>query len=142
MPFIIPMTAAEARAMFRKPPAKRPKYGNRKTEIDGLIFDSKAEATRYCVLKIRERAGEITDLVLQPKFPIVVNGALICSYYADFSYTELGPGNELTRVTEDVKSKSTARNRAYVLKRKLMLAVHGIEIRETLMVRAMGEPGR
>ena len=46
------------------------KYRNRKTIHDGITFDSKGEANRYCELKILERAGEISDLTLQPKFTL------------------------------------------------------------------------
>ena len=46
----------------------RNKYGARKTVIDGITFDSKREAIRYQELKLLERAGEIKDLELQPKY--------------------------------------------------------------------------
>jgi hypothetical protein len=49
------------------------KYHARKTELDGYIFDSKAEARRYSELKLLEVAGKISNLQLQPKYPIVVN---------------------------------------------------------------------
>jgi hypothetical protein len=44
------------------------KYGNRKTVIDGYVFDSKLEADYYCQLKLLKRAGQITDFTLQPRF--------------------------------------------------------------------------
>ena len=47
------------------------KYRNRKTTIDGIAFDSKAEARRYAELKLLERAGEIKDLELQPKYRLL-----------------------------------------------------------------------
>jgi hypothetical protein len=43
---------------------QRPKYGNRKTEIDGYLFDSQAEARRYKELKLMQAAGEIDTLEL------------------------------------------------------------------------------
>ena len=101
------------------------KYRNTKTVIDGVTFDSKKESARYSDLKLMHRAGAITDLTLQPKFDIVINGQKVCSYIADFSYVENG-----VTVVEDVKSEMTRKLPTYRLKKKLMRAVHGIEIRE------------
>ena len=98
------------------------KYHNRKTVVDGIVFDSKAEASRYGTLKLFSRAGLITDLQLQVPFLIVVNGQKICKYIADFVYTEEG-----RQVVEDVKG---VRTREYIIKRKLMAAVFGIKITE------------
>lgn len=100
----------------------RNKYHNRKTVVDGIVFDSKAEASRYGTLKLFSQAGLITDLQLQVPFLIVVNGQKICKYIADFVYTEEG-----RQVVEDVKG---VRTREYVIKRKLMAAVFGITITE------------
>ena len=47
---------------------RRAKYGNTKVKVDGITFDSKAEARRYGELKLLERAGEITSMELQPTF--------------------------------------------------------------------------
>ena len=101
------------------------KYKNVKTILDGISFDSRKESARYVVLKLRQKAGEISDLTLQPKFDIVINGVKVCSYVADFSYTENG-----VKVVEDVKSEVTRKLPTYRLKNKLMRAVHGIAIRE------------
>lgn len=70
-----------------------------------------------------ERTGLISNLKRQVRFIIAVNGHKICTYIADFTYTENG-----IEVTEDVKGYPTPE---YRLKKKLMLAVHGVEIRET-----------
>lgn len=99
------------------------KFRNVKTTVDGITFASKKEAKRYCDLKLMVKAGVFKDLTLQPEFPIEVNGVKICKYVADFSYYENGK-----RVIEDVKGFRTP---AYRLKKKLMLAVHGINIFET-----------
>lgn len=100
-----------------------PKYRNRKTVVDGVTFDSQKEARRYSELKLLERAGSITSLELQPRFPIVVNGVKVCKYVADFGYVDqIG-----SPVIEDVKGVKTP---MYNLKKKLMRAVHGIEIVE------------
>lgn len=92
------------------------KYGARKTVIDGHTFDSKAEADRYVTLKLCQTHGLISGLELQPKFPLKVNGKLVCTYIADFEYLEKG-----IRVIEDVKGVKT---RDYRIKRKLFEALH------------------
>lgn len=107
---------------------KRAKYGNRKTVVDGITFDSDREAKRYAVLKLRERAGEITDLELQPKFPCIVNGNKICVYKADFRYWDMLDPENPERTVEDVKGYRT---REYILKKKLVEALYpGTKIME------------
>ena len=105
--------------------ARRNKYNAKKTEIDGFVFDSKKEARRYQDLTLLERAGEITELECQPKFPIYVNQEKVCTYIADFRYLDI---KENAYIVEDVKGVKTA---IYRLKKKLMKAAYGIEIRET-----------
>lgn len=100
----------------------RAKYRNKKTVVDGIKFDSQREATRYSVLKIMQAAGVISDLRLQVPYVITVNGLKICKYVADFVYIDKG-----REVVEDVKGMKTP---TYNLKKKLMKAVHGIEIQE------------
>lgn len=102
------------------------KYGNVRTEVDGISFDSKKEAKRYSELKLLERAGHIRDLELQPMFPMVINGHLVCTYIADFAY--LVPNG--SRVVEDVKSPATRSEAAYRIKNKLMRAIHKIDVME------------
>lgn len=101
------------------------KYGARKVEIDGILFDSRAEARRYQDLKLLQQAGEISGLELQPKYPLVVNGVKIGLYTADFKYTDCSNGLE---IVEDVKGMRT---RDYVLRKKLVKALYGIDILET-----------
>ena len=98
------------------------KYGAVKTEVDGYIFDSKKEAARYGELKAAEMAGEIESLVLQPVFPIIMNGKKVAKYIADFSYYD---GD--TKIIEDVKGFKTA---VYKLKKKLVEAQYNITITE------------
>ena len=101
------------------------KYKAKRTEIDGIKFASKKEAARYQELKLLEKAGEIKELELQPKFPMVINCAKICTYIADFKYYD----NKLKDyVVEDVKGM---RLQTYLLKKKLLLALYpGIIFRE------------
>lgn len=104
--------------------AKKSKYGNEKTIIDGIVFHSKREADRYLVLKAMRDAGEIIGLRLQPHLPCDVNGTHVCTYVADFAYTRPGIPRE---TFEDVKGHRTA---LYILKKKLVRACHGIDIEE------------
>lgn len=102
------------------------KYGNVKVEVDGYVFDSKAEAHRYSELKILESAGLIKDLELQPVFLCEVNQRLVCKYIADFRYkTDNALGWKT--VTEDVKGMKT---REYRIKKKLVEALFNITITE------------
>ncbi len=118
-----------------------PKYGNNKIEVDGITFDSKREASRYIDLSLLEKAGEISNLRMQVKYELiptqrepdiigpkggVKKGKIIekeCAYYADFVYADKD-GNT---VVEDTKGFRTPE---FVIKRKLMLWIHGIEVQE------------
>jgi hypothetical protein len=102
---------------------KRNKYGAKKTVVDGITFDSKREAKRYGELKLMERAGYIANLQLQPRYDFVINGVKCGFYKADFKYSD-----ELGVRVEDVKGMKTP---VYRLKKKLMKALHDIDILET-----------
>lgn len=108
------------------------KYGNRKTVVDGVEFASAKEARRYGELKLLERAGKIADLALHPKFPLKVNGKLVCTYIADFAYYDRHPSGAVHAQinVEDVKSEATRKNRAYRIKNKLFAALMGFSIQE------------
>lgn len=96
------------------------KYHAKKTTVDGIIFDSKAEARRYSELKLLERAGEISHLELQPRFILqeafTKNGVRhrAITYSADFRYCDTLNGSQV--VVEDVKGMRT---QMYLLKKKL-----------------------
>ena len=105
------------------------KYGNKKVEVNGIQFDSKREARRYLDLKAMEMAGQIHDLKRQVPFELIpsqrIDGKVVersCDYVADFVYYKDGDF-----VVEDTKGMKT---RDYIIKRKLMLHVHGIRIKE------------
>lgn len=100
------------------------KYHAKKTEVQGVIFDSKKEATRYQELLLLERAGQIVELELQPRFDLVVNNQKIGFYKGDFRYKDVETGNS---IIEDVKGMKTP---VYNLKRKLVKALYGIDIVE------------
>lgn len=101
------------------------KYRNKKITINGVTYDSKKEAARHAELLLLERGGVISNLELQPVFPIKINGMLVCKYIGDFRYVENGQ-----TIVEDVKSPITRKNPVYRIKFKLMQAAHGITIRE------------
>lgn len=99
----------------------RAKFGNIRTTIDGIDFASKAEAKRYQELRLLERAGEIRELELQPRYEITINGHKICTYVGDFYYV----GKTGTPTTEDVKGMATP---LFKVKAKLFRALYGRDI--------------
>ena len=101
------------------------KYNSKKTVVDGITFSSKKEAKRYEELKLLLQSGDILNIELQPKFPIIINGVKVCTYIADFKYFD----NKLKDfIVEDVKGFKTP---VYNLKKKLLLATYGgINFRE------------
>lgn len=87
-------------------------------------FDSKSEFKRYMDLHFMESFGEISELRVQVRFPIEVNGHHICTYVADFCYKN--------KHGEDVvEDRKGFRTDVFKLKKALMLAVHGINVVET-----------
>jgi hypothetical protein len=124
---------------------KNNKYNNHKVKIDGEVFDSKKEARRYSELKLLQLAGKIRDLETQVKYVLIPaqyatkerygkrgqrlkDGKVLlekeCAYIADFKYIDVESG-EL--VIEDAKGMRT---KYYIIKRKLMLSVYDIQIKE------------
>lgn len=112
------------------------KYHNSKNK-DG---DSKKERRRKAELQMLEKAGAIKDLQCQVKFELIPKQELLrpkfengrkvkseraVSYIADFTYIK---DNKL--IVEDVKSPVTRALPLYIVKRKLMLYIHGIQIYE------------
>ena len=101
------------------------KYRNVKTLIDGIKFDSKKEASRYCELLLLQKRGDICELELQPTFEICRsvrwNGKTLRRriYRADFMYKNTTSRNV---IVEDVKGHKT---REYLLKRSLFLDLYG-----------------
>lgn len=116
--------------------------------LNGETFDSKKEYRRYCELKLLERAGKIKNLEKQVKFVLIPaqyetyerygkkgrrlkDGQKLlekeCAYIADFRYQDIHTG-EL--IVEDVKSEATKKKESYIIKRKLMLSVFKIKIKE------------
>lgn len=118
------ISAAEFRAMNGDAP-RRQKYGAKPVVIDGHRFASTAEGNRYAVLKLQERAGEISGLRLQTRHALSAWGHPICVYVSDFDYLT----KEGLPVTEDVKSPATAKERSFRIKAKMFRAQMGREIK-------------
>lgn len=102
------------------------KYGNRRVMTPDGWFDSQREYARWQELKLMERAGKIRRLQRQVKYELLkrIGKHRPIVFIADFTYEAEG-GRE---VVEDSKGY---RNRLYMLKRRLMLDRHGIEVFET-----------
>ena len=107
---------------------QKSKFSSVKTIIDGHAFDSKKEAKYYSELKIREKAGEIKELKLQPRF-LLQNGFSYngkryrkIEYIADFEYFDVTENN---RVVVDVKGYKTD---VYQIKKKLFLNEYGDDV--------------
>jgi hypothetical protein len=107
-----------------KNPKKKSKYKNMAQRVDGLYFHSTAEAERYKQLKPLADAELITDFELQPRFPIKINGVVVFTYVADFSYRVAATGE--TRI-EDVKGQKTD---VYKIKKKCFDAYYGHDLIE------------
>lgn len=128
--------------------ANKSKYHAKKVTIDGITFASTKEGNRYKELSLLQRAGKISNLQTQVRFELIppqyaevteyspkthkpkTVKKLVerkCDYLADFVYLDEN-GN---LVVEDAKGYT--RGEAYklfVLKRKLMLYIHNIKVRE------------
>lgn len=114
----------------------RNKYHNKKITVDGITFDSLKEANRWKELKLLERAGEITDLKRQVKFELIpsqkADGKVLereVNYIADFVYKNKA-GLEVVEDVKGYRDPSSAGYAKFVLKRKMMLYFHHIQIKE------------
>ena len=120
----------------------RSKYGNKKAKHDGMVFDSRRERNRYILLSALQRAGEISDLRMQVTYELLpaiyemeekqlktkVKKVQRCAqravhYIADFVYKDK-EGNEVVEDTKGMRTKE------YLLKKKMMRALLGIQIKE------------
>lgn len=133
----------------------RNKLGNKKVTVDGIEFDSRAEARRYSELKLLEKAGEIHDLERQKMFELIPaayeyipTGEIFARgarkgqpktkrttlekpvvYIADFAY-KTKDGKEVVEDVKGYRDPSSAPYAKFVIKRKLMLWRYGIRVVE------------
>jgi hypothetical protein len=98
------------------------KYRAQPVVTDEGRFASKKEYADWCALKLREKAGLISHLERQVKFPLSVNAQLVTTFIADAVFFENGK-----RVVVDSKGVQTP---VYRLKKKLMRALLNIEVQE------------
>lgn len=117
------ITREEARELLGKP--KRNKFGSKKVTLDGHRFDSQREALRYATLKLLVKSGDYRDLVLQPRYPLMVGTAKIGEYRGDFDYVDTTTD---ATITEDVKGFETPMFR---WKKRHFEAQYGRKIRIT-----------
>jgi hypothetical protein len=114
------------------------KYKNKRIKIDGYTFDSIKESRRYTDLKLLQRAKQIHELTVHLSYDLNVSGRHITTYEPDFEYIDVRTGKH---VVEDVKPRyaseaarkryqATPAYRMFAIKKKLMMACHGIEVIE------------
>lgn len=105
------------------------KYNNQPVTVGGVTYDSKKEAARHQELLMLEKAGVISDLRTQVKYVLIPAQDGVhrherpCTYIADYVYKRDGK-----EIVEDSKGDRDAK---YIIKRKLMLLIHGISVLET-----------
>lgn len=128
----------------RKTRNKRTKYGSHEVVRDGKKFQSRLEGDRWMFLSQKQNEGVISDLEMQKTFILIPKqykdvkkqlktkvkivrqvAERDCRYIADFVYKK---GDQI--VVEDTKSDATVKKESYVIKRKLLLYLHGIMIRQ------------
>lgn len=96
----------------------RSKYKSKKIAYAGIQFASQAEFRRYRELEILQTAGEIQNLRRAQTFQFVIADKKICKYTPDFQYDSDGQS-----VVEEVKSGTSGKEQAYVIRKKLFLAL-------------------
>lgn len=100
------------------------KYHAKITVVDNIKFRSKLEAKRWAELRFMERAGLIHDLKHHTRYPFFIDSVYIAFYESDFEYVEKKTGD---KIVEDTKGYATD---VYKIKRRLMQAIYGIEVKE------------
>jgi hypothetical protein len=111
--------------MWKRTRLRNQKYNAQAVvDADGVRHASKKEARRWAELCLLQKAGVIRDLRRQVSFDFAYNGVKLCSYRADFVYTD-GFGHA---VVEDAKGYKPP---MYLLKRKMMKAWYGVTVLET-----------
>jgi hypothetical protein len=123
------ITAAEYRKIHaktekHKAQATRVKFGNEKCKIDGITFDSKKEAKYYGLYKLLVATRELKKFDVHVRYPLEVNGVLVCVYVADFVLHY--PNGKITVV--DIKGDATVGLSVFRIKKQLMKACHGLNI--------------
>jgi hypothetical protein len=130
----------------------RNKLGNKKVVTPDGTFDSKREYERYCELCLLQKSGQIRDLKRQVEFPLIPAareqigvyqkgprkgkpkyGKVIehgVSYFADFVYVDVRTGEKIVEDAKGYRNPHSSTYQVFVIKRKLMLWLHGISVKE------------
>ena len=127
-------TARAIQAMPAVEPPKKAKYHNEKITEDGITFDSRHEHRVYQWLKARKERGELRWIFVHVPFRFMSG----VTYWADFM--TIRPDGCVEAVW-DAKSEITAKNKDYVIKKKLLKAEWGIDVREVTSKHADGRGG-
>ncbi len=131
---------------------RRTKLGNKKVVTPDGTFDSKREHERFCELHILLRRGLIKDLDRQVPFPLIPTireqigvytrgekkgqpkyGKVIehgVTYVADFVYTDTATGEKIVEDAKGFRDPHSSTYQVFVIKRKLMLWINGIRVKE------------
>lgn len=131
---------------------RKNKLGNKKISTPDGEFDSKREYERFCELHLLLRSGEIRDLQRQVEFSLIPTireqigvytrgvkkgqpkyGKVIehgVSYFADFVYVDVRTGEKIVEDAKGFRDPHSSTYQVFVIKRKLMLYIHGIRVRE------------
>ena len=113
------VSAQQFRDQMVKP---KNKYGAKKFELDGVVFDSTGEARYWSVLRLREKAGEIYGLERQKRYDLTSHGVFICYIKPDYTYYD---NKEKRQRIQDFKGVITP---SFRIKAKLFKAQYGVEI--------------
>lgn len=127
------------------------KLRNKKVMVSGILFDSKREASRYLELLMLERSGKISNLELQKEYELIpakyeafprygkkgqrLKDGMRCvekslKYKADFVYIDNESGQKVVEDSKGYRDPKSATYAKFVIKRKLMLHIYGIKVRE------------
>ncbi len=127
-------TAAQYREYLRQRAKGNNKYHAVKVEVDGTVYASQSESRRAKELHLLERHGLVRNLREQVPYELIPAGVgkyrkeRSVVYKADFVYEVCQPDGTWKQVVEDTKG---AKTKEYIIKRKLMLYIHGISVKET-----------
>lgn len=106
---------------------KASKMRNQPTPYNGRTYQSKKEATRAKELDWMVHLGEIQAWEAQVPFKLEINSILITTYVLDFLITH----KDGSKSYEDCKGqRSGVPYQLFKLKKHLMKALHGIEVKE------------
>lgn len=137
------LTELERSKVVRQQQPEGPKRKLHEQKVQGVLidgtpvtFDSKREQARYGELALMQKAGKISDLQYQVRYDLIPaqtrdDGTKERGIYyvADFVYKDMD-GNTVVEDSKGYRNPTSATYGKFVIKRKLMLYIHGITLRE------------